>query len=62
MILKKRAEKLPRIPTRIPKVVEFIENFEYRLFYKNKWEKRIFTVSSSKNEIIYYLKKGCIKV
>ena len=49
MILKKRAEKLPRIPTTIPKVVEFIENFEYRLFYKNKWEKRIFTVSSSKN-------------
>ena len=58
MLLKKRAEKLPRIP----EVSEFVKNFEYMLFYKNKWEKRIFTVSSSKNEIIYYLKKGCIKV
>ena len=62
MLLKKRAERLPRIPTRIPKVVEFIENFEYRLFCKEKWEKRIFTMSSSLREIICHLEKGYIKV
>jgi hypothetical protein len=62
MLLKKRAEKLPRIHTRIPKVVEFIENFEYNLYFGLKWEKRIFTMSSSLSEIVCHLEKGNIKV
>lgn len=62
MLLKKRAEKLRRIPTRIPKVVEFIENFEYNLYCGSKWEKRIFTMSNSLSEIICPLEKGNIKV
>lgn len=62
MLLKKRAEKLPRIPTRIPKVDEFIENFEYNLYCGSKWEKRIFTMSNSRSEIICPREKGNIKV
>ena len=62
MLLKKRAEKLPRIPTRIPKVVEFIENLEYNLYCGLKWGKRIFTMSSSLSVIICHLEKGNIKV
>lgn len=58
MVLKKRAEK----PTRTPLVLEFIENFGYMQFYKGKWVERIFTVSTSKYEIIYSLEKGNIKV
>ena len=57
-MIQKKAERL----SRIPEVSEFVKNFEYMLFNNDKWEKRIFTVSSSKNEIIFQLKKGNIKV